>query len=119
MGSVPPSQNPMFMDLYPERRGTKVILNNTDRIKGHGNRAAAITKCENQVLKCFEKVPFLKLMWNAIESQGCELNLSRHFSCDYCKLGADIQHMGTYDDSTNQVLLKSRQSYFRWAYNFF
>lgn len=41
-------------------------------------------KCEKNVINCLEKYPIAKIMLNALSKAGCNVNLKRHFSCEYC-----------------------------------
>lgn len=101
------SENPEFLKVYPERKGEKIqeegdsFLDKALNVK----RQNFVNKCQYNVLKCFQNVPYLKLLWNLIESRGCELDLGRHFSCEICEPGKEIQHNGTFDESTNQVVI--------------
>jgi hypothetical protein len=42
-------------------------------------------------------------MVSSLESSGCKIDVSRHFACDICAEGNDIQNMGGYDEENNQV----------------
>lgn len=57
---------PKFLDSDPEK----------DRIK-----------CEQNVINCLEKYPLAKIMSNALNKSGCELDLRKHFSCERCGTG--------------------------------
>jgi len=91
-------------ELYPERRGQI-----RDDIKTWQfdfiPRKSRIVNCQSQVINCFETIPYLKLLWNAIESSGCKLSLSRNFSCEICQPGSEIEHGGTYDQKTSQIAI--------------
>ena len=99
MDQWPPKQDFTFNEVYPERDGkpskTSIGLN-ADRTETIGN-------CQKSVIKCFENVPYLKLLWNSLESQGCKPDLSRHISCELCQGGNNIEHAGNFDHKTNQV----------------
>ena len=58
----------------------------------------------NKVIRCFENVPYLKLLWSSLESQGCAPDLNRNFSCEICQDGSNIEHAGNYDHQKNQVI---------------
>ena len=107
-----------FADLYPERSGKIAQVpgdfwNTLRPYFYYGlERGTIINDCQFSVIKCFEKNPQAKLMWSALNSRGCNLDLARHFSCEYCKIPKgfnrkgnlyDIQDKGTFDDENNQV----------------
>ena len=90
---LPPSENPAFSDLYPERKGDKI---------DQGKRPRVLL-CQSQITTCLTRFPVFKLLQNAIQDRGCILNWERHFDCEYCQKGRKIQHKGNFDDSVNQV----------------
>jgi len=101
------SEHPEFSQVYPERKG-ELIQEEGDSFfakRLNKKRENLVKRCQYNSLKCFENVPYLKLLWNSIEKQGCKLDLGRHFSCELCQPGSDIQHSGTFDESTNQVVI--------------
>ena len=103
----PPTQDSTFDEVYPERKGKPINENQSivDKAKGKGYRDGIVGDCEQKIIKCFENVPYLKLLWNSLESQGCAPNLKRNFSCEICQGGNEIEHAGNYDHSTNQVVI--------------
>ena len=68
-----------------------------------GVRETIIRNCEESVVECFESVPYLKLLWDSMQSMGCKVNLSRNISCELCQNGYDLQYQGNYDEDKNQV----------------
>ena len=68
-----------------------------------GVRETIIRNCEESVVECFENVPYLKLLWDSMQSMGCKVNLSRNISCELCQNGYDLQYQGNYDEDKNQV----------------
>ena len=99
------SQSPEFLEVYPERKGKILQEDKKTILSKLYNREKIVKSCQTEVLYCFENVPYLKLLWESIENRGCKLDLNRHFSCEICQPGKDVQHAGTYDESTNQVVV--------------
>jgi len=99
------SQSPEFLEVYPERKGKVLQEDKKTILSKIYNREKIVKSCQTEVLYCFENVPYLKLLWESIENRGCKLDLNRHFSCEICQPGKDVQHAGTYDESTNQVVV--------------
>ena len=102
----PPTQDSTFDEVYPERKG-KAVENTSlaDKAKGKGYRNEIVGSCQKTIIKCFENVPYLKLLWTSLESQGCSPDLNRNFSCEICQGGNEIEHAGNYDHATNQVII--------------
>lgn len=101
------SENPEFLQVYPERKG-EIIQEEGDSFYAkriNRKREKCVKSCQYYVLKCFENVPYLRHLWTSIEKQGCKLDLARHFSCELCEPGKEVQHSGTFDESTNQVVI--------------
>ena len=94
-----------FQELYPERDGKKEEIKKLDFLTGQSNRVTIIRNCENQVIKCFEQFSLLKLMWSALNSNGCKLDLTRNFSCEYCQPGTSDAHIGNFDSDKNQIIV--------------
>merc|ERR1719342_1038629 len=44
-------------------------------------------------------------MVSALRTAGCEVDLTRHISCDMCQSGSRIEHAGGYDPALNQVFV--------------
>ncbi|XP_068210608.1 mitochondrial inner membrane protease ATP23 homolog [Palaemon carinicauda] len=89
-------------DLYPERRGEK-YKPSLARIAwlGEGRENIDKIKCERNVWSCVQKSPAVKLMLSALKSSGCEVDLTRHISCEVC----DVSVSGGYDPELNQVVI--------------
>ncbi len=96
------SSNAAFTDLYPERRGPGVTFSVFDKMKGKAKTTSRKEICQNNIVSCLE-MPLIKLMVSSLESSGCKIDVSRHFACDICAEGNDIQNMGGYDEENNQV----------------
>lgn len=97
-----PSSKASFEDLYPERRGKKIKFSTYDLISGRTKTFTFKNVCQQNILKALQ-APLIKLMVSALENAGCKTDLLRHFSCDICKEGGDIQHFGGYDEMNNQI----------------
>ena len=105
---IPPYESPKFADLYPERRGRAVkregvLTSKYDETYIRNEK----TKCYSHIVNCFENWPPLKLMWSALEANGCALDLDRHISCDICidANRSKLENRGGYDPSSNQVFV--------------
>ena len=59
--------------------------------------------CQTNILKTLE-MPLVKLMISALDNSGCKVDLTRHFSCNICKPGNDIQNFGGYVDENNKKM---------------
>ena len=95
-------KNSTFADLYPERRGVGKTFSVFEKMSGKANATSRKEICQNNIVSCME-MPMIKLMVSALESSGCPIDVSRHFACDVCTEGKDIQNLGGYDDENNQV----------------
>ncbi|CAK9811182.1 Mitochondrial inner membrane protease ATP23 homolog [Anthophora plagiata] len=90
-----------YSDLYPGRRQAPVrnwfdkifFMEKYDEIQR--------TKCEFNVYNCIQNSPLVKLMMAALKSSGCEIDLSRHISCEVC----DKSVTGGYDPQLNQIII--------------
>jgi len=95
-------EDPWGYDLYPERKGVKP---KTEWWKiaffGDGRINTDKTKCERNVYKCFQTSPLVRLMYKALKSSGCEIDLRRHISCEVC----DVKVSGGYDPQLNQIVV--------------
>ena len=98
-----PSDHPDFQDLYPERKGEKREF--SDHFMDFVSRKTKTFNCQSEVTGCLESIPLLKILWNAIEAQGCTLDLNRNISCEMCPPGDGIESLGTFDKKTNQVVI--------------
>lgn len=90
--------------FYPERSGGKKegLFN-----KLHEGRAAGQTlKCMNNVSWCMRNNPMVKLLVNALKSQGCVFDTSRHVSCEECVSRVN----GGYDPIHNQIVVCKNNS---------
>ena len=63
-------------------------------------------KCEQNVVNCIEKYPLVKVMLNALEKSGCNVDLRRHFSCENCGPKA----AGGYDARRNKIIICQNQN---------
>lgn len=95
--------NPKFAELYPERGGKACSISKFKEARGV--RETIIRNCEESVVECFESVPYLKLLWDSMQSMGCKVNLSRNISCELCQNGYDLQYQGNYDEDKNQAVI--------------
>nr|CAG4643473.1 EOG090X0CKN [Ilyocryptus agilis] len=89
-------------DLYPERKG-KAPIPSWWKIAFFGDGRTNIdkTNCERNVYKCFQDSPLVKLMYSALKSSGCEIDLRRHIACEVC----DVKVSGGYDPKLNQIVV--------------
>ncbi|XP_013777911.1 mitochondrial inner membrane protease ATP23 homolog isoform X1 [Limulus polyphemus] len=97
--------------LYPERRGKK--YNPTwfeTAVLGESRREIDKAKCERNVYSCLEKSPLIKLMMSALKGSGCEVDISRHISCEVC----DKKVSGGYDPELNQVVVCQNVARSEW-----
>ena len=104
MDPWPPVQNSTFEEVYPERNGKATEGSLAGKATGKERRQQVVGDCQKKVIRCFENVPYLKLLWSSLESQGCAPDLNRNFSCEICQDGSNIEHAGNYDHQKNQVL---------------
>lgn len=89
-------------DLYPERRGAKYKPSLTKiAFLGEGRENSDKFKCEKNVWNCAQTSPLVKLMLSALKSSGCEVDLTRHVSCEVC----DVSVSGGYDSELNQIVV--------------
>lgn len=88
------------LKLFPERRGDfkfrerwkQIFMFTPDRYR---------TRCERYVMNAVENSHLVKLMMAALKSSGCEIDVRRHISCDYCARGVT----GGYDPTLNQIVV--------------
>ena len=92
-----------FSDLYPERRGNEVNPSVLARATGAGHSRSQKTQCERLCVDNIKDMPMVKHMISALNSSGCEVDISRNIQCDICSPGSDIEHAGGYDPALNQV----------------
>ncbi|KAK7062930.1 Mitochondrial inner membrane protease ATP23 [Halocaridina rubra] len=88
-------------DLYPERRGGRYKAPVSKILLGEGRENIDRLKCESRVWSCIQKSPLVKLMMSALKSSGCEIDISRHISCETCAPSVS----GGYDPERNQVVV--------------
>ena len=111
-----------YNDLYPERRGTEVNPNVFQRATGQGHPRSLKTACDRDVVFNVVNMPMVQHMMSALRTAGCEVDLTRHISCDMCMAGKNIEHAGGYDPALNQVLYNANcfskslmQIFFQWC----
>lgn len=86
-----------YSDLYPARKNAS-----TDGQKKFFDwNAYGRIKCERNVYNCLKTSHLVKLMVAALNSSGCEIDISRHISCEVC----DNSITGGYDPVLNQVII--------------
>jgi inner membrane protease ATP23 len=101
-----PSENPLFHDLYPARRGKSISFSTWQVMMGFAKNNAYVQRCEDNVIMNLEKMPMVQTMIGALESMGCAVELDRHISCEVCTVGAYMgTNRGGYDDSNNQLFI--------------
>ena len=93
-----------YNDLYPERRGTEVNPNVFQRATGQGHPRSLKTACDRDVVYNVSNMPMVQHVLSALRTAGCEVDLTRHVSCDMCAAGKNIEHAGGYDAALNQVI---------------
>ncbi|XP_037869104.1 mitochondrial inner membrane protease ATP23 homolog [Bombyx mori] len=88
-------------DLYPERKGSfKPKITNV-LIGKEGKENIEKLKCEQNVFKCVQTSPIVKIMMAALKSSGCPIDIRRHISCEVC----DYSVSGGYDPELNQIVV--------------
>ena len=103
-----PSETDRFGDLYPQRRGHAVKFSMGQMAMGLADQVGDKEICGSRVADWLESddYPLLKLMVSALKSQGCITDIyERHFSCDICPAGRDIENYGGYDEINNQAFI--------------
>lgn len=89
-------------DLYPERRGEDFKASWKKILLGaEGKEGIDKFKCEQNVWKCLQESPLVRLMLGALKSSGCDFDIRRHISCEVC----DVSVSGGYDPILNQVVV--------------
>ncbi|XP_012135313.2 mitochondrial inner membrane protease ATP23 homolog isoform X1 [Megachile rotundata] len=97
--SIPTDYNNVdYSDLYPGRRNdlSDSWLKKFMRFE-HYERV----RCETNVYNCFKNSPIVKLMVAALKSSGCDIDISRHISCEVCS----NKITGGFDPVLNQVIV--------------
>ena len=92
-----------FSDLYPERRGAEESPGVLARATGAGHPRSMKTSCERNCVDNIKQMPMVKHMISALQSSGCDVDLTRNLQCDICAPGSGIEHAGGYDPALNQV----------------
>ncbi|RNA36041.1 mitochondrial inner membrane protease ATP23-like protein [Brachionus plicatilis] len=89
--------------FFPQRFGNVIKPKWHEKFFFYGKSREILNKnlCEQNVERCIDKHPGVKLLLSAMKSIGCEANILRHFSCEYC----DMAVKGGFDPSTNQSIL--------------
>lgn len=88
--------------MYPERRGDKFERSWGEILMGRqGKEPIERFRCEQNVYKCVQSSPLVKLMMGALKSSGCEIDIRRHIACEVC----DESVSGGYDPVLNQVVV--------------
>ena len=86
-----------FPIVLPQRK-----FSTFETLTGQGKSFSLREICQKNVISCLD-MPLIKLMVSALEASGCKIDPTRHFACDICKPGRDIQNFGGYDEELNQV----------------
>ena len=103
--------------FFPERFGREHILTIPQRIlqlsipfDSASRDLARKIECEKYVIKSIESNPLIKTLVQALADHNCPIDLSRHFSCEYCD---SAMPTGMFDPTTNQIVVCQNQiSYF-------
>ena len=92
--------------LFPEHFGGKQVQSNWYMPRFlEADPDKQRIKCEQNVVNCIDKYPLVKIMLNALEKAGCEVDLRRHFSCETC--GPKVA--GGYDARRNKIIICQNQ----------
>jgi hypothetical protein len=103
--------------FFPERFGKEHRLTIPQRIlqlsipfDSASRDLARKIECEKYVIKSIESNPLIKTLVQALADHNCPIDLSRHFSCEYCD---NAMPTGMFDPATNQIVVCQNQiSYF-------
>jgi hypothetical protein len=103
--------------FFPERFGQEYKLTIPQRIlqlsipfDSASRDVARKIECEKYVIKSMESNPLIKTLVQALKDHNCPIDLSRHFSCEYCDTAMPT---GMFDPATNQIVVCQNQiSYF-------
>ncbi|CAB0036090.1 unnamed protein product [Trichogramma brassicae] len=91
-----------FEDLYPQRRGSPKKINWWRAMWGlEGREEIEKMKCERHAYWAMRNHPLVKVLIGALNSAGCEFDMSRHISCETC----DNKIAGGFDPEFNQVVI--------------
>lgn len=88
--------------LFPEHFGAKQVQEKWYKLRFfEKDPDDQKMKCEQNVVNCIERSPLAKIMLNALEKAGCNVDLRKHFSCETC--GPNV--MGGYDARRNKIII--------------
>merc|ERR1712098_922760 len=76
-----------------------------ERATGSGHHRSLKVSCERECIFNVTSMPMVQHMVSALRTAGCEVDLTRHISCDMCQSGSRIEHAGGYDPALNQVFV--------------
>ena len=95
--------------FFPERFGKEYVLSIPQRIlqlsipfDSASRDLARKIECEKYVVQAVESNPLIKTLVQALADQQCPIDLSRHFSCEYCD---EAMPTGMFDPATNQIVV--------------
>jgi len=95
--------------FFPERFGGEIVFTLPQRILqlsipfDYASRdLARKIECEKSVIKSVESHPLVKTLVQALQDHNCPIDLSRHFSCEYCD---SAMPTGMFDPATNQIVV--------------
>jgi hypothetical protein len=93
--------------FFPERLGREHKITILQRILQMTLPFDTVTRdmarklqCEQYIVKSIESNPVIKTLVQALADRQCPIDLSRHFSCEYCN---DAMPTGMFDPATNQI----------------
>lgn len=99
--------------FFPERFGKEFSLTIPERIlrltipfDGASRDVARKLECEKYIVKSIESNPMIKTLVQALADHQCPIDLSRHFSCEFCD---DAMPTGMFDPATNQIVVCQNQ----------
>jgi hypothetical protein len=100
--------------FFPERFGKEHILTIPQRIlqltipfDSASRDLARKINCEEHVVKAVESNPLVKTLVQALADHNCPVDLSRHFSCEFCD---NAMPSGMFDPATNQIVVCHNQA---------
>lgn len=99
--------------FFPERFGKEHTLTIFQRIlqlsipfDAASRDLARKIECEQYIVKSIESHPLIKTLVQALADHNCPIDLSRHFSCEYCD---NAMPTGMFDPATNQIVVCQNQ----------
>lgn len=99
--------------FFPERFGKEHTLTIFQRIlqlsipfDAASRDLARKIECEQYIVKSIESHPLIKTLVQALADHNCPIDLSRHFSCEYCD---SAMPTGMFDPATNQIVVCQNQ----------